>query len=269
MDSRAIGVFDSGLGGLTAVKEIIRLLPQEKVVYFGDTARVPYGSHDKETIIKFSRQDLSFLLSKNVKTVLIACGTASSTALDILKTETDVPMFGVVDPAVRAAIAASRNRRVAILATSATIRSHAFGKQIAAFAPRFSTLEVACPLFVPLVENGYVAPGDPVTTLVAAEYARKVIEFGADTVILGCTHYPIISECIRRQLPNVTLVEAGQEAVRELKTYLTENGLCAADGTGEREYYASEAVEQFVSIGRIFLPGEDFSDASQIDIDTF
>ena len=269
MDNRAIGVFDSGLGGLTAVKEIIRLLPQEKVVYFGDTARVPYGSHDRETIIKFSRQDLSFLLSKDVKTVLIACGTASSTALGVLRKETDVPIFGVVDPAVRAAMAATRNGRIAILATHATIKSHAYGDRIKAASPRLETLEVACPLFVPLVENGYIAPGDPITSLVAAEYARKVFEFGADTVILGCTHYPIIRECIARQLPHVTLIEAGQEAVRELKAYLDENGLHAENGTGERSYYASETVEQFVSIGRIFLNNEDFSNAKQIDIDSF
>ena len=269
MDNRAIGVFDSGLGGLTAVKEIISILPRERVVYFGDTARVPYGSHDKETIIKFAGQDLRFLLSRDVKTVLIACGTASSTALDVLKSSTSVPVFGVVEPAVRAAAKATKNGRVAIMATNATIKSHAFASRLEAGYPGIRTLETACPLFVPLVENGYIGADDPVTSLVSAEYAAKVKAFGADTVILGCTHYPIIRACIQKQLPGVTLIEAGREAACELKTYLTANGLCAGEGPVRREYYASESVEQFVSVGRIFLADEDFGTAQQIDIDSY
>ena len=178
MDNRAIGVFDSGLGGLTVVKELIKKLPNEDIIYFGDTARVPYGSHDRETIIEFAKQDLNFLLSHAVKAVLVACGTASSTALEELKKSTDIPVLGVIEAAAQSAARATKNKKIAVLATSATIKSHAYSKAIAAEHPDISVIEKACPLFVPLVENGYINRDNVVTGLVVEDYLKDISDFG-------------------------------------------------------------------------------------------
>lgn len=267
MDKRAIGVFDSGVGGLTAVKELIKILPHEDLIYFGDTARVPYGSHDKETIIKFAKQDLAFLLQKNVKAVLVACGTASSTALDTLREMTDIPVIGVVESAARDAVGISKNGRVLVLATSATIKSHSFSREILKYNKTAEVCELACPLFVPLVENGYIDPGNKITRLVVADYLEKVKAFNADTVILGCTHYPLLKRFIEDEMGNINIIEAGRSASGYLADILEAKSLLKEDGISKQEYFVSESEESFTAVAGIFL-GDDFRGSiNKINID--
>lgn len=259
MDRRPIGVFDSGLGGLTAVKEMFRLMPEENIVYFGDTARVPYGSHDRETVIEFARQDLKFLLGHDVKAVLVACGTVSATALGELRQMTDLPVIGVVGAAAREAVSVSSNGRIAVLATGTSIKSHAYSKEIGKIAPEAVVSEQACPLFVPLVENGYVERDNEVTRIVARDYVSKAASSGADTFILGCTHYPIIRDIIAdaaREIigHDVNIVEAGRSAVNELAGMLAGRGLRTdREERGRSEFYVSEAPDSFSGIGELFL----------------
>ncbi len=256
---RPIGVFDSGVGGLTAMRELIRLLPGEDVVYFGDTARVPYGPRNRETILEFAVQDLKFLLSQNVRAVLVACGTVSSVALDKLRKMTDIPIIGVIEPAALKALQISTKKRIAVLATQATIASRAYPQALLRLSKTPEKLEIfeeACPLFVPVVENGYVEKDHPIVKAVIEEYIKPVREFGADTVILGCTHYPLLSEAIRSYDPELTLVESGKEAVSALAELLPNIDL-HADG-GERTYYVSENTDSFRFVCELFV-GEDIS----------
>ena len=270
MDNRAIGVFDSGVGGLTAVKELLCALPNENIIYFGDTARVPYGSHDKDTIINFSKQDLSFLISKNVKTILVACGTASSTALPVLQSMTKIPVLGVVKAAALDASSVTKRKRILVLATAATVRSHSYAAELHAADPTVTVREIACPLFVPLIENGYINKGNKVTQMVVAEYLSGVKEFGADTVILGCTHYPLIKHFITRELGDVNIIEAGKSAVNSLKDIInTTNKRNDGKNIPYQKYYVSESIASFSSIARLFL-GTDFkNDVNIINIDKF
>ena len=192
MDQRPIGVFDSGLGGLTAVRELCRLLPGEDVVYFGDTGRVPYGSRSRETIIKYARQDVAFLRTFDLKAILIACGTVSTTALDVLSAENPIPVMGVVEPAARAAARLTRSGNIGLIGTQTSVRSGAYERAIQAENPAVRVIGQPCPLFVPLVENGRFRPGDIVIETVAAEYLAPLKAAGVDTLVLGCTHYPLL-----------------------------------------------------------------------------
>ena len=196
MDGRPIGVFDSGLGGLTAVRVLRRILPEEDLVYFGDTARVPYGGRSRETLLKYSRQDLRFLRSRDLKAVLIACGTVSTTSLETLQAENDLPIVGVVEPTCRRAVSVSRSRRIGMIATLASVRSGAYEAVLRRLDPSVEVLCRPCPLFVPLVENGRFRKGDVVIETVAREYLTPLLEWGADTLILGCTHYPLLEETV-------------------------------------------------------------------------
>lgn len=194
MDMRPIGVFDSGLGGLTAVASLRRILPEEDLIYFGDTARVPYGGRSKETILKYARQDVRFLRSFDLKAILIACGTVTTTSLPTLQSENDLPLVGVVEPTCRRAAMVTRSKRVGIIATQASIRSGAYEAVLRRLDPEIQVLGQPCPLFVPLVENGRIHPGDVVIETVVWEYLTPLLQAGIDTLILGCTHYP----CSRR-----------------------------------------------------------------------
>ena len=196
MDNRPIGVFDSGLGGLTVVKQLKQELPNENIVYFGDTGRVPYGTRTKEIIIKYTRQDINFLRCLDVKFIISACGTASAVALDSVAGDYSVPIIGVVGAACKAAISATKTGRIGVIATTAAINSGAYEKNILALAPSVQIFTKSCPLFVPLVENGYFKKGDPVATIVAKEYLEPMITAGVDTLILGCTHYPLLEDII-------------------------------------------------------------------------
>ena len=254
MDNRPIGVFDSGVGGLTVMKELISILPHEDFIYFGDTARVPYGSHSKETIINFAKQDLDFLLSKDVKAVLVACGTVSSTSLEVLRKMTDIPIVGVIAPAAEKA--AQIGTSVAVLATQATISSHAYYNEIINRNGKMEVFEQACPLFVPLIENGYIDDGIVLNTIVM-DYVEPLCSRKIDSVILGCTHYPIIRNTIQRVFPNSVIIEAGREAATEMLRIIQNNGISTNRmNSGTCKYYASEKTDSFNTICKLFIGGD-------------
>ena len=270
-DTRPIGVFDSGLGGLTAVRVLRRILPEENLVYFGDTARVPYGGRSRETLLKYARQDLRFLRSRDLKAILVACGTVSTTSLDTLQAENDLPIVGVVEPTCRRALAVTKRRRVGMIATLASVRSGAYEAALRRLDPQVDVLCRPCPLFVPLVENGRFERGDTVIETVAREYLSPLLEWGADTLILGCTHYPLLEDVLADICgPGVTLVSAGEESAFELKRLLTARGLRAPDGRrGEAEYYVSDQPEDFERIASVFLQEPVHHAARRIDIDKY
>lgn len=271
MDMRPIGVFDSGLGGLTAVRSLRQILPEEDLIYFGDTARVPYGGRARETILKYARQDVRFLRSFDLKAVLIACGTVSTTSLDTLQAENDLPVVGVVEPTCRQALAVTKNRRVGMIATLASVRSGAYEATLHRLDPGVEVFCAPCPLFVPLVENGRIHRGDTVIETVAREYLLPLKETGVDTLILGCTHYPLLTEVIGDVMgPEVTLVSAGEESAFELKRMLKAEGLRAEETRqGEAAFYVSDRVEDFERIASLFLREDLRRGARRIDIDQY
>lgn len=263
-----IGIFDSGLGGLTALKEIHRLLPKEKLVYFGDTGRVPYGTRSKETIIKYAKQDIEFLLSKGVDTIVAACGTVSANvSLSEISKEIDIPIIGVVDPAAEAAIKATKNNIIGVIGTSATINSLAFNKKIAELNSKAKLITKACPLLVPLVENGYIENDNKITSMVCEEYLKEIKDSKADTLILGCTHYPIISSIIQKHLPSVTLISPGAEAAKTVADM--KEGVSTASGSevSDIQYFVSDDPEMFKRSASIFLGHEFAGSVIKIDID--
>lgn len=264
MDNRPIGVFDSGLGGLTAVKQLEQVLPGESLVYFGDTGRVPYGSRGKDTILRYARQDMDFLLAQNVKAVLAACGTVSSTARDIGES-LGVPYFDVVLPTARAAAAATKNKKVGVIGTNATIHSDAYRKALLQLDYKLQVFSQPCPLFVPLVENGRFRPGDIVIETVAAEYLAPLKAAGVDTLVLGCTHYPLLEEVIAACMgPGVALVSAGAEGARAAADFLRARGALSgrSDG-GACRFFVSDRQEDFARLASIFL-GRDVTEAVEL-----
>lgn len=243
-----IGVFDSGVGGLTVAREIMRQIPNEKIVYFGDTARVPYGNKSKETVTRFSKQIVRFLRTHQVKTIVVACNTASAYALDELEKETDIPIIGVVKPGAKVAADVTRNGRIGVIATEATIGSRMYSKYITEMNRDVTIYGKACPLFVPLVEEGLWQ--DPVTDEIARRYLTELIDIDIDTLILGCTHYPLIRSTLGRIVgEEVTLVNPAYETARELKNMLTELGLLNEEphklGTNQYQFFVSDAAEKF------------------------
>lgn len=254
MDNRPIGVFDSGLGGLTAVKELEKVLPGESLVYFGDTGRVPYGTRSREVIRRYARQDMDFLLGHSVKAVLAACGTVSSAAADI-GAKLPVPYFDVVGPTARAAAEATKNRRIGVLGTSATIHSGTYVRAIGEIDREIEVFQEACPLFVPIVENGYISPEDELVRIVVERYLAPIREAGVDTVILGCTHYPLLSEAIGRAMgPGAVLINSGREAAIALAAALREgDGLCGPGQERSADFYVTDAPENFSAVAELFL----------------
>ena len=223
MNKNAIGIFDSGLGGLTAVKEIIKLLPHENIVYFGDTGRVPYGTRSAQTLYKYVTQDIRFLKQFNTKMIVIACGTASTVVLPELE-GFDIPIAGVVDEAARASVNESKNKKIGIIATQATISSGAFERRIKAFSDDVVVFNKACPLFVPLVENGHTH--SQIARLAVEEYLKPLKDEGIDTLILGCTHYPLLSDIIREYMgENVVLINSGEQVAKYVRRYLENNDM--------------------------------------------
>ena len=270
MDNRPIGVFDSGLGGLTGVRQLRKILPHEDIVYFGDTGRVPYGSRSPETIIQYAQQDINFLLSKNVKFIMAACGTVSSTYPLDRAANLPVPYTGVVGSTVRAAEAATRNRKVGVIGTAATIRSGSYDSLLRQLVPGVEIHKQACPLFVPLVENGRFRAGDPVIETVAREYLTPLRDTGIDTLILGCTHYPLLAEVIGDIMgPAVTLVDAGAEVARALRQELTDRNALADRPCGTTTLYASDRPEDFGLLAGTFL-GRSLDEAVRpVDIEQY
>ena len=271
MDMRPIGVFDSGLGGLTAVRSLRQILPEENLIYFGDTARVPYGGRSKETLLKYARQDVRFLRSFDLKAILIACGTVSTTSLDTLQAENDLPIVGVVEPTCRRALLVTKTKKVGIIATLASIRSSAYEATLRRLDPDVEVIGKPCPLFVPLVENGRFRRGDVVIETVAREYLEPLKDTGIDTLILGCTHYPLLTEIIAEIMgPGVTLVSAGEESAFELKRLLKASGLRADESRqGEPEFYVSDRAEDFEKIASVFLQEDLRHTARRINIDQY
>ncbi|MBU5627857.1 glutamate racemase [Oscillibacter sp. MSJ-2] len=270
MDNRPIGVFDSGLGGLSAVRSLRRILPGEQLIYFGDTSRVPYGGRSRETILKYARQDVRFLRSFDLKAVLIACGTVSTTSLETLREENDLPMVGVVAPTCRRAVETTRCGRVGLIATHASVRSGVYETTIGELDAKVEVVARACPLFVPLVENGRFRPGDVVIETVAREYLEPMRESGIDTLILGCTHYPLLSDVIRGVMGDgVELISAGEESAFELKRTLKARGLLGEHQQGEATYYVSDRVDDFEQIASWFLQEDLHHEANRIDIDRY
>ncbi len=243
-----IGVFDSGVGGLTVAREIMRQLPNERIVYFGDTARVPYGSKSRETVTRFSRQILHFLQSQDVKAIVVACNTASAYALEELEKEADIPMIGVVRPGARAALAATVNKKIGVVGTEATINSGIYSRYIQEHDSGVTIMGKACPLFVPLVEEGLWE--DPVTDEIARRYLTELVDSGIDTLILGCTHYPMLRSTVGKIMgESVTLVNPAYETARELKALLADKGLESGHrpelGTELYRFYVSDAADKF------------------------
>ena len=268
MDTRPIGVFDSGLGGLTAVRELRRRLPGEDIVYFGDTGRVPYGTRSRETIIKYARQDVAFLRTFDLKAIIIACGTVSTTALDVLRAENPIPVLGVVEPAAITAAETTKNGKIGLIGTQASIRSGAYEKIIRRTNPQVQIFPMSCPLFVPLVENGRFRPGDIVIETVVSEYLSPLRGAGVDTLVLGCTHYPLLEEVIGAYMGRqVCLVNAGAEGARAAEEALrASDALSGRAAPGSLRCFVSDSVEDFTHLASIFL-GWDMTDrVTQIDI---
>lgn len=246
--SAPIGVFDSGVGGLTVAREIMRQIPNEKIIYFGDTARVPYGSKSKETVTRFSKQIVRFLKTFDVKTIVVACNTASAFALDALEAESDIPIIGVVKPGAKVASEVTRNGRIGVIATEATIGSQIYSKYITQINDHVSIYGKACPLFVPLVEEGLWE--DPVTDEIAKRYLTELIDIDIDTLILGCTHYPLIRSTVGKIMgEDVKLVNPAYETARELKELLTSQNLLnetpPALGENQYRFFVSDGAEKF------------------------
>lgn len=251
-----VGVFDSGVGGLTVAREIMRNLPAEKIVYFGDTARVPYGSKSKETILRYSRQIIRFLKTQQVKAIVVACNTASAFALNEIEKELDLPIIGVIEPGARVAAEATRNKRVGIIGTEGTVGSGIHEAFLKSIDPEITVIGKPCPLFVPLVEEGWLK--DPVTYEVARRYLAEVQEQDVDTLILGCTHYPLLRSMIRQIMGDqVTLVNPAYETALELKALLAKHDLLDT-GTEEEEFpyrfYVSDLAEKFTGFANSILP---------------
>jgi glutamate racemase len=248
-----IGVFDSGIGGLTVVAEIMRQLPNESVVYFGDTARVPYGPKSPDTVRRYSREIASFLLSQNAKAVVVACNTATAHALTTLVSELPVPVIGVVEPGARAAVRATRGGRIGVIGTAGTIASGAYDRAIRALLPDARVITKACPLLVPLVEEGWIEHS--VTATVAHEYLAPLVAEHIDTLVLGCTHYPLLKSVMCRALGReVALIDSAAETACMLGQVLREHDIAApADAEPAHRFIASDDPLQFLQLGQNFL----------------
>ena len=245
MDIRPIGVFDSGVGGLTVVKQMIKTMPNENIIYFGDTARVPYGTKSQKAVTKFSKQIVRFLLTKEVKAVVIACNTASSNSLEELQQTFEIPIFGVVKSGVEEAIDSTKNKKIGIIGTTATIRSKAYERLIAQSDHTIKVYAKSCPLFVSLVEEGWTE--NTVAKLTAENYLKELIEKGIDSLVLGCTHYPLLKKCIGETVgENIKLVDPAKATAKMIKTFLTEKKMLQKkDNIAKHFFYISDATDTF------------------------
>lgn len=265
VDNRPIGIFDSGVGGLTVVKELIKRLPQEDIVYFGDTARVPYGTKSRQTIIRFSIENILFLLKFNVKLIILACNTSSSVALSVLRKNFKVPIMGVIAPGAKTAVMASRNGRLGVIGTSTTVRSRAYEKQIIKNAPsmknpknkarfRLRVFSKSCPLLVPLIEEGWL--NEKVTLQIIRRYLSPFKKKNIDTLILGCTHYPLLKNSIRKVMGRrVTLIDSAVSAAKEAENFITREGLInhSRSKGGALRFFVSDEPQRFKKMGEKFL----------------
>ncbi|HEY8061252.1 MAG TPA: glutamate racemase [Gemmatimonadales bacterium] len=253
MSIAPVGIFDSGIGGLTVARAIRELLPQESTIYLGDTARVPYGPKSPETVRRYSREILDWLLGQDVKAVVVACNTATAHALDDLRARSPVPVIGVIEPGARAAATATRSGRVGVIGTAGTVASGAYVRALLNARDDLHIVAQACPLFVPLVEEGWF--DHPATLLVAEEYLSGVRAAGIDTLVLGCTHYPMLVPLLGRIMgPSVELIDSARETARELARVLADAGLAAPpDATASQRWIATDDAERFARVGAVFM----------------
>lgn len=253
MDNRAIGVFDSGLGGLTSLKMLKELLPDEDLIYLGDTGRVPYGGRSRETLMQYARQDMNFLKKFGPKVIVVACNTLCATALDIIKNEYEIPLIGVIEPSAEKAAALSKNGKIGVIGTKATVKSGIYEKKIAELSGGTEIITKACPLLVPLVENGRIKSGDVVIETVLHEYLEDIKASGADTLIMGCTHYPLLEGLIAAEMgEGVTLINSGAEAAKHVAKWLYERDMLNDRG-GRCEFYVTDDAADFESTASLFL----------------
>ncbi len=255
-DTRPIGVFDSGLGGLTVVHELREALPNERLIYLGDTLRCPYGGRSIDAIRTFSREITTFLMKQNVKMIVVACNTVSAVALqDVIEVAGNIPVLGVVGPGCRAALHTSVDKRIGVIGTKATVRAGAYGNGIRALDERVTVYEKACPLLVPLVEEGFAE--NKVTELMLEEYLDELVDFGVDTLVLGCTHYPLLSKQIHRVLGGrIEVIDSAWWTAREAKQILGDRGELAVEREGNDRFYATDMTEEFTRLASIFLRGQ-------------
>src|SRR5262245_11535697 len=248
----AIGIFDSGVGGLTVLHAVLQALPQEHLIYLGDTGRYPYGSRSAEIVTRYAVEGADFLVERHLKLLVIACNTATAAALETLQSHVRVPVIGVVEPGARAAVRATRNCRVGVIATEAVIGSGAYTRALRAHHRTLELFTRACPLFVPLAEEGWT--DGPVARAVAETYLASLARSGIDTLILGCTHYPLLKPLIAEVMgPQVTLVDSAEETAREVAARLDADGMARSVGTGSTSFFVTDAPDRFVRIGQRFL----------------
>ncbi len=262
---KAIGIFDSGIGGLTVVKEIVAKLPLENIIYLGDTARVPYGIRSPETVTRYSFENTQFLLSQEIKMLVVACNTASAISLDAVKKEFPLPVIGVLEPGARAAVAATKTRKLGVIGTEATIASGAYEAALKKLAPDVEVHSLACPLFVSLAEEGWT--DNDVAQLVARKYLSPLRGTGIDTLVLGCTHYPLFKSVIAQAIdPDIRLIDSATETAKEVEDVLEKlkwriNG----SGEGVRKFYVTDLPSRFEKIGKRFL-GDSLHHAQQVRV---
>lgn len=255
MSNAAIGIFDSGIGGLTVTKEIVKQLPYESIIYLGDTARVPYGTRSKEVVTKFAKELVNFLLKRDVKILVVACNTISAVALAEIEKISPVPVIGVVKPAVKKAIKATKNKKIGVIGTQGTIDSKAYETEIKKIDPEIEVVSVGCPLFVPLAEEGL--HNHEATKLVAEDYLDEIKAAGVDTLILGCTHYPLLLDTIAETVgPQVRLIDSAQPTAEELKKMLEEKGLLADNPNSTLEIFVTDAPQRVFKVASRFFGKE-------------
>ncbi len=252
MQNLSIGMFDSGIGGLTVLKEVRDLLPGEDIIYLGDTARVPYGNKSPYTVTRYALETALFLLAKGIKALVIACNTSSALSLNILKKKLPIPVFGVIDPAAQAAVRQTRGKTIGVIGTKATVKSMAYERAVRRVDRHVKVLSQACPLFVPIVEEGW--EDSEVARLVATKYLSPFQGSGIDVLVMGCTHYPILKRVISEELgPDVFIVNTGRETAMEVRELLGARGLLKDSGGGASSYYVTDSPETFSEVGSRFL----------------
>lgn len=272
-DKRPIGIFDSGVGGLTVAREVFRLLPQEHVVYFGDVGRTPYGGRSKEIITHFTRQDLTFLMEQDVKFIICACNTVSSVALEDVQKDYKMEMIGVIEPGARAAVERSNSGRIGVIGTQATINSNAYARVIHKIDPKMKVFSLACPLFVPLAEEGYIEK--EATHLIARDYLQTMLDVDIDTLVLGCTHYPLLRDVISGVMgEKVTLIESGEVIAKVVYRYLADHELLNPQSSqnptprGEQKFFVSDVPDKFTNLASRFL-GKPVEKVTRVDISEY
>ncbi|MCX8022309.1 MAG: glutamate racemase [Syntrophorhabdaceae bacterium] len=252
MKRLSIGMFDSGIGGLTVLKEVKRLLPYEHIIYLGDSARVPYGNKSPQTVKRYALESAIFLLTKGIKALVIACNTSSAIALEFLKKKLPIPVVGVIHPAAREAARQTKKKRIGVIGTKATIESKAYEQAIKEIDPEIEVISKACPLFVPIVEEGL--EGDEIAFFVAERYLKGIRDSDIDVLVMGCTHYPIMEAMISKALHrDVTIVNTGRETAKEIKEMLSSEGILEKKGRGGCEYFVTDSPRTFEIMGSRFL----------------